>query len=158
MKVAPLIAIALSSGACAWTLPKIKNIRVRQSALKCDKPVTLDAKTNIWLNYTLHPNSIYRKQVLAAADLVADAETNKRAQEVAAKGHFVWIETREEISKINEVVKDVPCNHVLGLVIAGLPYKECLTTGTAPATDPWSYQSEFIDRTFSYSFYAYHLY
>ena len=59
----------------------------------------------------------------------------------------VYRETRDDVKKIEEAVQDVPCKSVLGLVLGGLPYKECLSAGTPPSADPWDYQAEFIDRT-----------
>jgi hypothetical protein len=53
---------------------------------------------------------------------------------------------REQVSRIEEVVKDVPCDHILGLVLDGLPLKHCSATGTGPTEDPWSYSEEYIDR------------
>jgi cellulose 1,4-beta-cellobiosidase len=53
-------------------------------------------------------------------------------------------ETRDEINKIDVLVQDVSCNHILGLVVAGLPYKTCLSSGTPPEQDPWNYLESFI--------------
>lgn len=50
------------------------------------------------------------------------------------------------MSKIEEVAKDVPCNHVVGLVLDGLPLKTCSATGLGPDKDPWDYRQEYVDR------------
>jgi cellulose 1,4-beta-cellobiosidase len=43
-------------------------------------------------------------------------------------------------------VKDVPCDHILGLVLDGLPLKTCKAFGLGPDKDPWDYRAEYLDR------------
>lgn len=53
--------------------------------------VTLDAKTNVWKNYTLAINPVYREKVLAAADLIKDEDLQRQARRVADVGTFYWM-------------------------------------------------------------------
>ena len=55
------------------------------------KPVSLNASTNIWLDYTLHPNSIFRAKVEAAAKHIEDGELRQKALRVAEIGTFIWV-------------------------------------------------------------------
>jgi cellulose 1,4-beta-cellobiosidase len=58
----------------------------------CETPVSLNASTNIFQEYKLHPNIIYRKRAEAAADIIADPELKSRALKIANAGQFVWMQ------------------------------------------------------------------
>ncbi len=53
--------------------------------------VQLDAKTNVWKNYTLHVNPFYRQQVLNAAEVIKNEDLRKKALKVADVGTFFWM-------------------------------------------------------------------
>jgi len=57
----------------------------------CSTPATLDASKNVWLNYTLHPHSVYRSRYLAAAERINNTEWQKKALKVANSGTFLWM-------------------------------------------------------------------
>lgn len=50
--------------------------------------VSLNASTNIWSQYTLHPNPFYRQQVIDAAEVIQDATLQKKALKIADVGTF----------------------------------------------------------------------
>ncbi|KAF2463537.1 cellulase [Lindgomyces ingoldianus] len=113
----------------------------------CEASVFLNASTNIWKNYTLHPSIDWRTKIEAAtaAINVTNADLKNKALQVATYGTFVWIEGQSQIPKIEQAVKDVPCKNVLGLVISGLPYHECLPIEVKPPMEPYSYSADYID-------------
>ena len=49
----------------------------------CSSAVSLDASTNVWTSYALHPNSFYRAEVEAAAANMTDSSLASKALEVA---------------------------------------------------------------------------
>ncbi|KAF2684883.1 glycoside hydrolase family 6 protein [Lentithecium fluviatile CBS 122367] len=124
-------------------VPLSSDVASRQTNA-CHTPAILDANTNIFLNRTLHPHSVWRNQTLSAAQNIVDKEIQKRALKASEIGTFVWIEKPEDISRIVEEAKDVPCNHTLGLLLTGLPYKKCPSIGIPPTADPWSYEDVFL--------------
>lgn len=78
--------VALPTFVCALS-SKVGN----RAPSVCTEAVTLDATKNIWLNYTLHPQDVYRTQYLAAANLINDTEQRERALRVADSGTFLWM-------------------------------------------------------------------
>jgi cellulose 1,4-beta-cellobiosidase len=54
-------------------------------------------------------------------------------------------ENSSDISKIDSAAEDVPCKNILGLVLAGLPFKSCDLTEGELGVDPWNYIEDFID-------------
>ncbi|KAF2260771.1 glycoside hydrolase family 6 protein [Lojkania enalia] len=142
MKLVSFFAALIGLGAFSLALPTTENLEARQA---CNSSVALDAKKNVWLNYTLHPQSVYRKQFVTATEAISDRELKDKALKLVNVGTFVWIETPEEIGKLIEAVKDVPCKNILGVVLAGLPYNDCLSSRAPPITTLWDYQSQFID-------------
>ncbi|KAF2121323.1 1, 4-beta cellobiohydrolase [Lophiotrema nucula] len=145
-------AIVISAGfvlgswsVCAY--PRKGEVDTRQVRGKCDIPVVLDAGKNVWLNFTLHPNRYYRNQVLAAAEAidVTDSKLKKRSLVVANSGSFLWIESKEDVSKIEDAAKDVPCDQILGIVVSGLTADGCDTaTGHSPTRrDAGNYVADF---------------
>jgi cellulose 1,4-beta-cellobiosidase len=53
--------------------------------------VHLDAKTNIWTKYTLHPNIFWRDEVQAASKKASDATIAKKALALENTGTFLWV-------------------------------------------------------------------
>ncbi|OAG10876.1 cellulase [Paraphaeosphaeria sporulosa] len=114
-----------------------------QPLAACAEPVALNASTNIWLSYTLHPHSIYRPYYAAAAGIVNDTVLKDKAIKVAETGTFLWIESNDDILKIDQAIQDVPCGNVLGLVINGLSHAGCdETIGETPGAKGTKRQSE----------------
>ena len=62
----------------------------RQAAPACPS-VSLNASTNIWKNYKLHPNPYYRDQAIRAAGVIQDATLMKKALLIADIGTFFWL-------------------------------------------------------------------
>lgn len=73
--------------------PEILEVVESQIATSCPTAVNLDAKTNVWKEYTLHANSFWRNQVLAAADAInaTDTSLKERAVRFANAGNFLWM-------------------------------------------------------------------
>lgn len=62
-----------------------------QKRAACSSAVTLDASTNVWSSYTLHPNSFYAAEVEAAAAQITDSTLAAEALKVADVGTFLWL-------------------------------------------------------------------
>lgn len=87
LSAATLIAFAL--GAIGAPAPNSETKVTRQAPGGCSSAVKLDAKTNVWTSYTLHPNSFYREEVEAAAAQMSGSEA-EAALKVAEVGTFLW--------------------------------------------------------------------
>jgi cellulose 1,4-beta-cellobiosidase len=86
--VAALAALAATAAAAPSA---IHQERPRQAASACSSAVKLDAKTNVFKKYKLHPNSFYRKEVEEAAAAMSDASMKAKALKVADIGTFLWM-------------------------------------------------------------------
>lgn len=120
----------------------------------CASAVTLDATTNVWAKYTLHPTAYYKAEVTAAIGNLSDKSLANAAAVVAGTGTFLWIDSIASIARIETNVADVPCDHILGLVIYNIPGRDCAakaSNGELKTGDIARYQSEFIDRESSSS-------
>lgn len=88
--------------ASTFFLFTLKSFAVAFSPLKpraagC-QPALLDAATNIWKNYTLHPNPVYQRQVLEGAARIQDADLKTKALKIADVGSFIWLCVATKIS------------------------------------------------------------
>ncbi len=63
----------------------------RAASDACTSAVTIDASSNPWKKYTLHPNIFYRKEVQAAVANVQDSSLAASAAKVADVGSFLWM-------------------------------------------------------------------
>lgn len=90
MKIASFLA-GLCSVAHAIIIPN-PTVTDEQAQAGCEAPVYLDASTNVFKDYKLHPNSIYRKRAEASAEIINDAELKSRALKIANAGQFVWMQ------------------------------------------------------------------
>ena len=63
----------------------------RQAGSACSSAVTLDASTNVFKKYTLHPNKFYRDEVNAAVEQLSDSSLADAAKRVADVGSFLWM-------------------------------------------------------------------
>ncbi|KAK6079721.1 exoglucanase-6A [Seiridium cupressi] len=115
----------------------------------CSSAVTLDASTNVWESYALHPNSFYRAEVEAAAANISDSTLAAKALEVADIGTFLWLDSIANIDKLStELTNGVPCENILGLVIYDLPGRDCAakaSNGELAAGDVATYETSYID-------------
>lgn len=121
-----------------------------RQAAGCASAVKLDASTNVFKKYTLHPNSFFRAEVEAAAAAMSGAAAASAAK-VADVGSFLWLDTIENIGKLEPALKDVPCEHILGLVIYDLPGRDCAakaSNGELKVGELAKYKSEYIDSKF----------
>ncbi|CAJ2502638.1 Uu.00g100320.m01.CDS01 [Anthostomella pinea] len=142
MKVTQTTAALFAAGATAAPSAKI------QSRAACSSAVTLDATTNVWDSYTLHPNSFYRAEVTAAVANLSDASLSTAAAKVADVGSFLWLDSIANIAKFDDAVADLPCENILGLVIYDLPGRDCAakaSNGELAATDIAKYKTSYID-------------
>lgn len=116
----------------------------------CTSAVSLDASTNVWESYTLHPNSFYRAEVVAAAANISDSTLAAKALEVADIGTFLWLDSIANIDKLTtELANGVPCENIFGLVIYDLPGRDCAakaSNGELAAGDVSTYKTSYIDR------------
>lgn len=81
---------ASAIAALAATVLAAPPMEPRQSA-GCSSAVTLDASTNVFAKYTLHPNSFYRAEVNAAVANMTDSTLAAKAKSVANVGTFLWL-------------------------------------------------------------------
>jgi cellulose 1,4-beta-cellobiosidase len=146
MKFTAAVLTALASTAIAAPTTSHQE-QPRKVSAACSSAVSLDAKSNVWKKYTLHPNTFYRKEVEAAAAGMSGSEKDS-ALKVADVGSFLWIDTMENIAKIEPAISDVPCENILGLVIYDLPGRDCAakaSNGELKAGDVSTYKSQYID-------------
>jgi cellulose 1,4-beta-cellobiosidase len=146
MKFSQSAALAFAATALAAPSPTTKE-QPRQAA-GCASAVTLDASTNVWKKYTLHANSFYRKEVEAAVEQISDSSLAAAAKKVADVGSFLWLDTIENIGKLEPALQDVPCDHILGLVIYDLPGRDCAakaSNGELKVGELSRYKTEYID-------------
>ncbi|KAI1270614.1 1, 4-beta cellobiohydrolase [Xylariaceae sp. FL1019] len=124
------------------------SVQTRQSSSACTSAVTLDASTNVFASYTLHANTFYRNEVNAAVEAITDATLKTAAAKVADVGSFLWLDTIANIAKFDDAVADLPCDHILGLVIYDLPGRDCAakaSNGELAYDEIDRYKSEYID-------------
>jgi cellulose 1,4-beta-cellobiosidase len=125
----------------------------RQSAAPgaCPSPVRLDANTNVFKQYTLHANSFYRAEVEAAVKQISDPTLAAKAAKVADVGSFLWLDTIANIDRLEPALQDVPCDHILGVVVYDLPGRDCAakaSNGELKVGELQRYKTEFIDREY----------
>ncbi|KAK7964967.1 hypothetical protein PG988_009971 [Apiospora saccharicola] len=140
MKVATTVAVC---AACALAAPNR-----RGPAAACSSAVKLDASTNVWKNYKLHANTYYRSEVDKAVEAISDSSLKSQAAKVADVGSFLWIDTIENIAKVQPAIDDTPCEDILGLVIYDLPGRDCAakaSNGELAYNELPRYKSEYID-------------
>lgn len=89
MKLAS-ITVGFCSAVFVVAFPEPTDLPQNQAG--CDAPVSLNASTNIFKEYKLHPQIIYRRRAEVAAEVIADAELKSRALKVAYAGQFVWMQ------------------------------------------------------------------
>ncbi|KAL2115474.1 hypothetical protein VTJ04DRAFT_9729 [Mycothermus thermophilus] len=123
----------------------------RQSAAPgaCPSPVRLDASTNVFRQYTLHANSFYRAEVEAAVRQISDPTLAAKAAKVADVGSFLWLDTIKNIERLEPALQDVPCDHILGVVVYDLPGRDCAakaSNGELKVGELQRYKTEFIDK------------
>lgn len=87
----PSVVAALAATAVAAPSTPTTGNQPRQAAAACASAVTLDAKTNVFSNYTLHPNSFYRNEVTAAVGNLTDKSLATAAAKLADVGTFLWL-------------------------------------------------------------------
>jgi cellulose 1,4-beta-cellobiosidase len=86
MKAETVVAL-FAAGALAAPSEKA----IRKAAAACTSAVKLDASTNVWTKYKLHPNSFYREEVNAAVQAISDSSLKASAAKVADVGSFLWL-------------------------------------------------------------------
>ncbi|KAL1881434.1 hypothetical protein VTK73DRAFT_3952 [Phialemonium thermophilum] len=147
MKLTQSTALAFAATALALPSSTTKEVARKVNAA-CSSAVTLDASTNVFKKYTLHANSFYRAEVEAAVKQISDSSLAASAAKVADVGTFLWIDTIANIAKIEPAVSDVPCDHILGLVIYDLPGRDCAakaSNGELKVGEISRYKTEYID-------------
>ncbi len=143
---------ALAFAASALAAPSSTTSQKAARAVGCSSAVTLDASTNVWKKYKLHPNQFYRKEVEAAVAQMSDSSLSAAAAKVADVGSFLWLDTIENIGKLEPALEDVPCENILGLVIYDLPGRDCAakaSNGELKVGEISRYKTEYIDSEFS---------
>ncbi|RWA05470.1 hypothetical protein EKO27_g9634 [Xylaria grammica] len=142
---AEIATILLAAGALAAPSEKAP----RKSAAACSSAVTLDASTNVWSKYKLHPNSFFRQEVEKAVEAISDSSLKASAAKVADVGSFLWLDTIANIAKFDEAIADLPCENILGLVIYDLPGRDCAakaSNGELAYSEIAKYKSDYIDQ------------
>ena len=141
MKYSTVLALAATASAMPSSQQKS-----RRAA--CTSAVKLSGTENVFKKYTLHPNNFYRAEVEAAVEAMADESLKAAAAKVADVGSFLWIDTIANIAKIEPALEDVPCDHVLGLVIYDLPGRDCAakaSNGELKVGELSKYKTQYID-------------
>ncbi|KAI1383931.1 glycoside hydrolase family 6 protein [Hypoxylon trugodes] len=109
----------------------------------CSTPAVLDARTNIWKEYTLHTDPYYRIKVEKAVEAIQDVELRDKASKVADVGTFMT--TVDDIQDLADIANTVPCTDIIGLVLDNLPYKGQAPEGLAFNQTIVQYQASYID-------------
>jgi cellulose 1,4-beta-cellobiosidase len=151
MKFSQSAILAFAASALAAPSSTTKEQPAKRAS-GCSSAVTLDAITNIWKKYTLHANRFYRKEVEAAVESMTDSSLAAAAKKVADVGSFLWLDTIENIGKLEPALEDVPCDHILGLVIYDLPGRDCAakaSNGELKVGEVSRYKTEYIDKVVS---------
>lgn len=81
----------LALAASAMAAPSATTKEQPRQAGACSSAVSLDAKTNVFKKYTLHPNDFYRSEVDAAAEQISDPSLAAAAKKVGDVGSFLWM-------------------------------------------------------------------
>jgi cellulose 1,4-beta-cellobiosidase len=139
--------LAFAATALAAPSPSVGN-EPRQAAAGCSSAVTLDAKTNVWKQYTLHANNFYRSEIEAAVQTM-DASLAEKAKKVADIGTFVWLDTIANVARLEPAIQDVPCKNILGVVVYDLPGRDCAakaSNGELKVGELPRYKTEYIDK------------
>lgn len=141
---------ALVFAATTIAAPSTPTLREKPRTVQagCASAVTLDASTNVWKKYTLHANKFYRAEVEAAVAAISDSSLAAKAAKVANVGSFLWLDSIENIGKLEPALEDVPCDHILGLVIYDLPGRDCAakaSNGELAVGELSRYKTEYID-------------
>ncbi|GAB1316276.1 1,4-beta-D-glucan cellobiohydrolase cel6c [Madurella fahalii] len=140
---------ALAFAATAIAAPSPTTPQKPRQASGCASAVTLNAQTNVFKQYTLHANSFYRSEIEAAVQSMTDSALAAQAAKVADVGSFLWLDTIENIGKLEPALQDVPCDHILGLVIYDLPGRDCAakaSNGELKVGELNRYKTEYIDK------------
>ncbi|KAI1331828.1 exoglucanase 3 precursor [Xylariaceae sp. FL0255] len=99
-------------------------------------------------NLSLHPNALYRAEVNAAIANLSDASLALAASAVANTGTFLWLDSIANIANFDTAIADLPCDHILGLVIYDLPGRDCdakASNGELAVGQISEYESQYID-------------
>ena len=152
MKFSQSAALAFAATAIASPTATHQE-KPRQAASGCASAVSLDASTNIWKKYKLHANSFYRKEINDAVATMSDSSLAAQAKKVADVGSFLWLDTIENINKLEPALADgIACDELLGLVIYDLPGRDCAakaSNGELKVGEISKYKSQYIDRKFA---------
>ncbi|KAL0930223.1 exoglucanase 3 precursor [Colletotrichum truncatum] len=146
MKFTTATVAALASTALAAP-SSTREEQPRQASSACSSSVSLNAKTNVFQKYTLHPNNFYRAEIEAAAEGMSGS-LKDQALRVADVGSFVWLDTIANIQRLEPAISDVPCDHILGVVIYDLPGRDCAakaSNGELKVGELPKYKSQYID-------------
>ncbi|KAI1159255.1 1, 4-beta cellobiohydrolase [Nemania serpens] len=141
---AEIAAVILAAGALAAPSENAP----RKSAAACTTAVKLDAATNVWTKYKLHPNSFFRSEVNAAVENMSDASLKAKAAKLADVGSFLWLDSIANIAKFDQAISDLPCANILGLVIYDLPGRDCAakaSNGELAYNEISKYKTQYID-------------
>ncbi|KAI1778174.1 glycoside hydrolase family 6 protein [Hypoxylon cercidicola] len=147
MKVTTSSVAVLAVGAAAAPSNTTPRAATKVQAA-CSSAVSLNAKSNVFSKYTLHPNTFYRSEVAKAVEAISDASLKTSAAKVGEVGSFLWLDSIANIAKFDDAVADVPCENILGLVIYDLPGRDCAakaSNGELKYNELDRYKTEYID-------------
>lgn len=150
MKFSQSAVLAFAASAVAAPSPSTTTKeQPRQAAAGCASAVSLDASTNVFKKYTLHANNFYRKEIEEfAIPAFTDEAYKAAARKVADIGSFVWLDTIANIERLEPALSDVPCDHILGVVVYDLPGRDCAakaSNGELKVGELNRYKTEYID-------------
>lgn len=138
---------ALAFAATAVAAPSATTPLKPRQASACASAVSLDAKTNVWKKYKLHANYHYRGEIEAAITSMS-ADMAAKAKKVAEVGTFVWLDTIQNIERLEPALAETPCEEILGVVVYDLPGRDCAakaSNGELKVGEVAKYKSEYID-------------
>ena len=136
-------ATTLAALSISTALAVPANIKARAT---CSSAVSLSG--NAFADNTLWANPYYAAEANAAAENITNATLAAAAQKVASVGSFYWMDTIAKLATIPDMIDQVPCGDIAGLVVYDLPGRDCAakaSNGELAVGDIDRYKSEYID-------------
>ncbi|RDL34413.1 putative cellulose 1,4-beta-cellobiosidase II [Venustampulla echinocandica] len=139
---------ALAALAVAAPTETEKNVAKRAPAAACSTAVKLAPGSNPFKGRNFFANDYYAGEIAAAIETMSDASLKAKAAQVAKVGSFLWIDTIARVPLVDEILKEVPCTDIVGIVIYDLPGRDCAakaSNGELKSGELSRYKSEYID-------------
>jgi len=114
--------------------------------IACTSPVNLDGNP-FADGRSIKANPKYAQEIRSGAEGISDPTLKEKALKIADVGTFIWLETISSLGTLDEYLKTVNCNEILGIVLKNLRERRHCSNlpGGLPIGSINRYKSEFID-------------